>query len=383
MARRCSPPSCGWYTPAPGSSKTRIVSASETAACAGRLLVTGFEGDLLAARTRGAIERGERAGVILFKRNLPDRATTVALCAEIRKAAGSATPLIAVDEEGGRVSRMPPGEPRLPSMRELASLDAGAGSAELLISAGWALGRQLRELGFNLDFAPILDVDSNPANPVIGDRSFSSSPEAVAIAAQAFASGLGAGGVLACGKHFPGHGDTDKDSHFDLPVIRHDRARLDAVELYPFRMTKTFDSYMSAHIVVEALAPNTVATFSHTIMTKLLRDELGFQGALFSDDLEMRAVSAERGVEESAVLAIAAGCDILLVCKEEELAERAFEALVREIEKSPAFRERAREAAGRSEKLAKKARAYELLPRTGPDMADVLRSIDEARAKRK
>ena len=114
---------------------------------------------------------------------------------------------------------------------------------------------------------------------------------------------------------------------------------------------------MSAHIVVEALARGTVATFSHAVMTTLLRDDLAFHGALFSDDLEMKAVAASHAVEESAVLAIAAGCDILLVCKDEELAERAFEALVREIEKSAAFRERARQAAGRSETLATTARA--------------------------
>jgi len=250
--------------------------------------------------------------------------------------------------------------------------------------AGQALGRHLLALGFNLNFAPILDVDSNPQNPVIGDRSFSPKPDEVARLAIALAEGLTQGGVLACGKHFPGHGDTDKDSHFDLPVIRHERAHLDEIELVPFRAASAagLDSMMSAHIVVEALARGTVATFSHAVMTKLLRDDLGFRGALFSDDLEMRAVSAGTGPEESAVLSIAAGCDLVLVCKDEEFADRAFEALVKEIEKSAAFRERANEAAARSRELAQKAAEREAAPpMPGPSLAEVVGEI-EARASR-
>lgn len=352
------------------------MNAASPSRLAGKLLVTGFDGPILTTSTADALARGERAGCILFKRNMPSAAATRALNDSIRRASGR-TPLIAVDEEGGRVSRLPPGEPRLPPMRVLGAI----GDPELAQLAGRAVGARLSELGFNLDFAPVLDVDSNPANPVIGDRSFGASPKLVAQLGLAFADGLNAARVLACGKHFPGHGDTDKDSHFDLPVVRHSRDRLDRVELAPFREAarRGLDAIMSAHVVIEAIEPNVPATFSHRAMTELLRGELGFQGALFSDDLEMRAVSALRSAEESAVLSIMAGCDILLVCKEEEIADRVHAALVREIEKSPAFAERAADAARRSDALVHKASVLEASRHDGaPSLHDVLSEIEEA-----
>jgi beta-N-acetylhexosaminidase len=316
--------------------------------------MTGFDGPALAPRTRGALARGERAGCILFRRNLPDAGAAARLTAEIQRATGAAAPaLVGIDEEGGRVSRLPQGEPRLGPMRSLGRI----GDASLVRRAGAAVGARLAELGINLDFAPVLDVDSNPANPVIGDRSFGPRPALVAELGLALAEGLRAGGVLPCGKHFPGHGDTDKDSHFDLPVLEHARARLDAVELSPFRAAAAaeLEAVMSAHVVVRALDPDRPATLSRRVMTDLLRAELGFRGVLVSDDLEMRAVADRYPVEECAVLAVAAGCDLLLVCKEEEAAERAYEALVREADRSAAFSERCREAAGRVAALRSRA----------------------------
>lgn len=354
------------------------MSQDAAARTAGRLLVTGFDGPELSARTREALRRGERAGCILFKRNLDSAEQTRALTASIQAASASRA-LVAIDEEGGRVSRLPAGEARLPPMRMLGVL----GDAELVFDAGRAIGARLFQLGFNLDFAPILDVDSNPANPVIGDRSFGASPERVAQLAVAFARGLNAGGVLSCGKHFPGHGDTDKDSHFDLPVIRHDRARLDRVELLPFRAASAhnMDSIMSAHVVIEALEPGEPATFSKRAMTDLLRGELGFQGVLVSDDLEMRAVSARCDAGEAALRAVRAGCDLLLVCKSEDEADRAHAALVAEIAASSAFAARAEEAGARVDRM--RARAAELAmrgPQQGADLEQVLSRIADAGA---
>lgn len=348
---------------------------------AGQLLVTGFDGPTLSDRTRVALERGERAGVILFKRNLPTATATLALTRQIRAASAKADPsrppLVAIDEEGGRVTRLPPGEPRLPPMRALGAI----GDVELVERAGRAVGARLLELGFNLDFAPILDVDSNPANPVIGDRAFGSSPDLVATLGLAFARGLAAGGVLACGKHFPGHGDTDKDSHFDLPVVRHDRARLDRVELAPFRAAASagLESIMSAHVVMEAIDEAVPATFSRAAMTDLLRGDLGFGGVLVSDDLEMRAVSALKPPEESALIAITAGCDLLLVCKDEDLADRAHAALAQEIQRSPQFAARASQAAERVRALRDLAGARAASAQAGaPTIRDVLEQIDDS-----
>lgn len=343
----------------------------DASSLAGALLVTGFDGPTLTGRSAEALTRGERAGLILFKRNLPDVAGTLALTAAIRAATPAGLPaLVAVDEEGGRVSRLPPGEPRLGPMRALGA----RGDEALVHDAGHAVGARLFELGFNWDFAPILDVDSNPANPVIGDRSFSRDPAEVARLALAFARGLNAGGVLACGKHFPGHGDTDKDSHFDLPVVRHDRARLDALELLPFRRAAEagLESIMSAHVVMEAIDARVPATFARSAMTTLLREELGFRGVLVSDDLEMKAVAADHAPEESALIAIGAGCDLLLVCKEEDAADACHAALTREIEKSAAFRARASEAAGRVAALRDRARTLGEMRRPGPSIAEVL-----------
>lgn len=343
----------------------------DAARLAGALLVTGFPGPTLSSETERALARGERAGVILFKRNLPDVDATRALTAAVRAATPPGLPpLVAVDEEGGRVSRLPAGEPRLGPMRALGQ----RGDAALVRDAGHAIGARLFELGFNWDFAPILDVDSNPQNPVIGDRSFSSDPAEVARLALAFAEGLAAGGVLACGKHFPGHGDTDKDSHFDLPVVRHDRARLDAVELLPFRAAAAagLASLMSAHVVIEAIDETVPATLSRAAMHDLLRGELGFGGVLVSDDLEMRAVAARWAPEASALAALRAGCDLLLVCSDEAAAARCHEAIAREIAASASFRARCEEAAGRVRALRERAASLAARRAPAPSVASVL-----------
>lgn len=351
---------------------------------AGALLVAGFSGTSLAPRTAAALERGERAGVILFRRNLPDVAALVRIAEQTRAASlvhRSAVPLVAIDEEGGRVSRLPAPEIKLPPMRRVGTL----GSADLARRAGLAVGARLAALGVNLDFAPVLDVDSNPMNPVIGDRSFSSEPEACARLGLAFADGLRAGGVLPCGKHFPGHGDTDKDSHHDLPVLSHDRARLDAVELAPFREAARagLETIMSAHVVIRALDEDRPATLSRRVMTELLRTEIGFGGVLVSDDLEMRAVADRYPIDERTIGAVTAGCDALLICSDEDLADAAHAALTAEIESSAAFAARCREAASRMAALRRRAASlHEARAARAPSIADVVLEIEKAERAR-
>jgi beta-N-acetylhexosaminidase len=227
---------------------------------------------------------------------------------------------------------------------------AAEGDPDLVRRTARAVGRELAAIGFDLDFAPVLDVDTNPANPVIGDRAFGTSADAVSRLAIPFALGLQDAGVLACGKHFPGHGDTHLDSHLALPTVAHDRARLDEVELPPFAAAARAGvrTMMTAHVVCTALDANVPATLSRRALEDVLRGELGFEGVLFSDDLEMKAVADRAPVEQTAVEAIAAGCDVLLVCRDEDAQDRCHAALVREAERSPAFLARCAEAAERA-----------------------------------
>jgi beta-N-acetylhexosaminidase len=205
----------------------------------------------------------------------------------------------------------------------------------------------LAALGFSMDYAPVLDVHTRADNPVIGDRAFATEPKLVARAGLAFARGLVSAGVAACAKHFPGHGDTHTDSHLELPRVSHDRARLDAVELLPFRRAaREVPAIMSAHVVYDAL-DQVPATLSHRIATDVLRGELGFRGVLVSDDLEMRAVSETLDAGEAAVAAIEAGCDALLVCSSEDAQLAACAALVKRAESSATFRVRCEEAHAR------------------------------------
>jgi beta-N-acetylhexosaminidase len=200
-----------------------------------------------------------------------------------------------------------------------------------------------------MNFAPVVDVDTNPDNPVIGDRAFSNEPQRVAELAGAYLRGLRAGGVQNCLKHFPGHGDTLLDSHQALPTVAHGRQRLEQVELLPFRrLASLADSMMTAHVVYAGLDPLQPATLSPGISTALLRRELAFDGVLFSDDLEMQAIAGHGSVEESAVLAIRAGCDLLLICSSADAQQRAHQALTRTVERDAGFRSRCVEAVRRS-----------------------------------
>lgn len=313
----------------------------------GQLLVCGWDGVELPSELIAALRAGERGGLIAFRRNLPHleaaaRASETAVAAAPREL----VPFVGLDEEGGRVSRLPAPVRPLPPMRRLGSAD----DPELCRRAGAAVAGVLAPLGFGIDFAPVLDVDSNPANPVIGDRAFSNRPDRVAALGIAFARGLQSGGVAACGKHFPGHGDTHLDSHVALPSVDHGPERLRAVELVPFRAAASAGvaALMSAHVVFSALDPRVPATLSHRIATTLLREELAFGGVLFSDDLAMRALADRMSVEQSAVAAVEAGCDVLLACHDAALQARAQEALVARASADPSFCARCVEAFERS-----------------------------------
>lgn len=316
------------------------MSLSLSVTC-GQLLVVGLAGTTLAEDERRTLSQGTRGGVTLFKRNVGSIEDVAALTAALRAAAPEELPpLVAIDQEGGRVVRIGPPLLALPAMRKIGDLGDPSFAAEL----AEAHARELRALGITMSFAPVADVHTRAENPIIGDRAFGTTPEVVATFAGAWADGLARGGLLACAKHFPGHGDTTVDSHLALPRVERPRDELMAVEVAAFRplaRRPSIAAMMTAHVVYPAL-DDRPATMSRAIVTDLLRGELGFEGVLFSDDLEMKAISLAAG--DAAVAAIAAGCDVLLVCSRADLAEEAHDALVREAEKSPAFRARCEEA---------------------------------------
>jgi beta-N-acetylhexosaminidase len=313
----------------------------------GQLLVCGFYGTVAPPSLTNAMKGGLRGGVILFRRNLTHDLEAVA---ELNRSLADACasdlpPLIGVDQEGGRVARLGPPVLTVPPMLVLAR----SGGLELAGRVARAQARELSALGFTMNFAPVLDVNTCEKNPIIGDRAFSSDAREVVRYGAAYVRGLQDGGVLACGKHFPGHGDTAKDSHLELPVVTHGRARLDECELLPFRAAigAGVAALMSAHVEYPALDKGVPATMSRAICASLLRRELAFDGVLLSDDLEMKAIADRYSIEEAAVEAIWAGCDGLLVCSDEERQARAHEALVRRAETDARFRDRCAEAAAR------------------------------------
>ncbi|MET0406125.1 MAG: beta-N-acetylhexosaminidase, partial [Cystobacter sp.] len=274
---------------------------------------------------------------------------TATLCRDIKTRAGRPF-ILSVDQEGGRVARLR-GAPftNLPSMRALGQRQ----DLELLERVGRLLAHELRAVGFDWDFAPVLDVDTHPDNPVIGDRSFSGNPHDVARMGVALARGLEAGGVASCGKHFPGHGDTTTDSHLTLPRLPHSLERLREVELVPFQAFAQagLSSLMTAHVLFDALDSKVPATMSPRVLQGLLREELGFDGVLVSDDLEMKAIAEHYSVEEAAVQGTLAGVDLFLVCHQVDVQRRAIEALVRAVESGRVPRARIDEAHRRLARL--------------------------------
>jgi beta-N-acetylhexosaminidase len=312
------------------------------------LFCVGFHGKTPSPEVLELVRRGVY-GVILFARNIDDAEQVAALVGELKRAAARPL-LVSVDQEGGRVARLraAQGFTELPPMRALGE----TGDAALAREVGLLLGRELRSVGVDQDYAPVVDVDTNPANPVIGDRSLSRDPEEVARLGAALAQGLQAAGVAACAKHFPGHGDTSLDPHKDLPRLPHARERLDRVELLPFRALARAGvaSVMTAHVIFDPLDAERPGTFSPQVM-RLLREQVGFDGCAISDDLEMKAIAEHFPLEEAAPGAIAAGVDALLVCHHAHVQHRAIDLVRSAVESGRIPRARIAEARSRVVRL--------------------------------
>ncbi|HEX5688500.1 MAG TPA: beta-N-acetylhexosaminidase [Roseiflexaceae bacterium] len=284
-----------------------------------KLVCVGFDGLAVNDDLRSVIARGVR-NVILFARNYRDRAQLMELCREIKSLAPHGEPImICVDHEGGRVQRFLEGFALIPSMREIGRLVLG-GDCEIAEHCAKRLGSgiagELRACGIHMNLAPVLDVDSNPDNPVIGERSFGRDPHLVARLGCAMIETFQSNGLAACGKHFPGHGDTSTDSHFDLPRLTHDMQRLRDVELVPFAaaIAAGVACIMTSHVMFEALDPHYPATMSQRVITGLLRGDMGFDGVVITDDLEMKAIAEHFGAVQGAIMAAKAGADMLMCC---------------------------------------------------------------------
>ena len=304
----------------------------------GQLFLVGCQGEALSNDERLLIEEYQFAGLILFKINCGDPAQLVSLCRTIWQSFDAVPPFIAIDQEGGRVHRLPAPFSHFPAAARIGARH----DPELAYRLGNATAAELSLTGVNLNFAPVLDVQSNPNSPIIGDRAFAGEPARVIEIAAAWAQGLRDGGVIPCGKHFPGHGDADKDSHFDLPIVRKSMDELQATELPPFAHAcrNRIEALMTAHVAYPALDPKLPATLSKAIVTGLLRHQLGYDGVVFSDDMEMKAVSDRYSVEAATALAVRAGVDVLLYCHEIDMAAAAFEFLCDEAERDASVRAR-------------------------------------------
>lgn len=284
----------------------------------GQLLIGGFEGTEIGDQATRLVQEYQVGGLILYGRNIAGAGQLVTLTNGLKALNGDGIPLfLSIDQEGGGVDRMPPEVRRTPG----AYCVGQTGSVPAAQSYGDVLAAECAAFGLNLDFAPVLDVWSNPGNTVIGQRAFSADARTVAGLGPAAARRMMDQGIIPAVKHFPGHGDTAVDSHVGLPVVDKSPEELEETELIPFRAAiqsagtdGQVPAVMVAHILLTQLDPERPASLSPAVVTGLLREELGFAGAVLTDDLTMGAVTQSYGLGEAAVLAVEAGCDILLVC---------------------------------------------------------------------
>lgn len=308
-----------------------VMSFSEVRRRIGRLAIAGFAGPSVPPELRELAREFDLGGVIYFARNIEEPGQVRELSRE-SAALKQEWPLwISVDQEGGRVARLKRPFTEWPPMITLGR----CGDDEMTARFARALADELRAVGINLDYAPVLDVHTNPKNPVIGDRALSERAEVVARLGSRMIQALQAADVAACGKHFPGHGDTSTDSHLELPIVDQSPERIAAVELLPFRAAVAADvaCIMTAHVMVPALDAARPATLSPVIVTDLLKTTMGHRGMVISDDLGMKAISESTGLGEAMVLSLLAGCDAVLLCNQTPDEQfGALEAVVKAIE---------------------------------------------------
>lgn len=304
---------CSICSPCLGATELSTWSLEEKA---GQLLMVHFQGDAANEEARALIQDVKVGGIIYYNwangLHSPEQVRTLSIgLQQLASENLHPTPLlIAVDQEGGIVARLQKGFTKFPGNRALGETD----DPHLAEAAATIIGQELRAVGINMNLAPVVDVHSNPRNPVIGTRSFGEDPKLVAAFGESALKGYESSHIIATLKHFPGHGDVEVDSHKDLPVVHKTKEELQQVELLPFaRLAPKADAIMTAHILVPALDPQNCSTLSEKTLT-YLRETLGFQGVIISDSLVMEGVLKKcRSVEEAAIQALQAGCDMLIL----------------------------------------------------------------------
>ena len=280
----------------------------------GQLIIIGLNGYTIDDHTKEMIEKYNIGGFILFKYNISDENQTLELLNNLKKVnSNNSIPLfLSIDEEGGRVSRLPKSFSKLPSAGKIGDIN----DKDISLEYGKIIGKRLKSLGFNMNFGPVLDVNSNPKNPVIGDRAFGSTAEIVVDNGVQVMEGISSENIISVIKHFPGHGDTNMDSHIELPVIDKDLKEVEELELTPFieGIKQGADGIMIGHILFSKLDSEYPATLSREIITKLLREKLAYNEIIISDDMTMGAIIKNYTIEDAAVKFLKAGGDIVLVC---------------------------------------------------------------------
>lgn len=323
----------------------------------GQMIFSGVNGTKMTAETKNIIKSYHVGGIILFGNNIKGIAQTVNFMNEL-KTANVENPyplLLGVDEEGGSVTRMPKGMKSLPSSSSIGALN----DPDVSFNVGTILGMQLKGLGFNLDFAPVLDVNSNPNNPIIGDRSFGDNSNIVTRLGIQTMKGIQNEGVISVMKHFPGHGDTGVDSHFELPEVNKSYQNLSELELVPFKkaISEGADVSMVAHILLPKIDETYPASMSKQVITDILRDDYNFNGIVITDDLTMEAITDHFNVADAAVQSVKAGADLLLVAHDPNLIAKVFENLKAAVESGEISEDRIDESVERIKNLKMK---YEL-----------------------
>jgi len=332
----------------------------------GQMLMVGFPSPTYDDHIKELVGEYKIGNIILFSRNVRDGEQLKNLCMDIQKDVIKNTgipALISIDQEGGMVTRIYKSATYLPGNMAIAATD----NPENAYKIGGIAGKELRALGININFAPVLDVNNNLLNPVIGVRSYGENPEKVAEFGVNYIKGLQKERVIATAKHFPGHGDTSVDSHLDLPLVEHDRDRLYKVELYPFKkaIENGVDAIMTAHILFTAFEENRLpATLSYNILTNILRKEFDFDGIIVTDCMEMNAIAKYFGTAKAAAMAVKAGADIVLVSHTKRLQIEAFNEIKEAVLRGEIPIERINESVERIIKLKEK---YNLFKNPYPD----------------
>ncbi len=344
---------------------------------AAQLLTVGFFEQHLSDSLKKLIDAGV-SGVVLFARNIDTPAQVVELIQDIKGYAGRPI-YVGLDQEGGLVQRLRQGFTRVPPMRALGSI----GDVDLARRLGHHIGRELRAVGIDVNYAPILDVDTNPNNPIIGNRSFSRDAHLVGELGVALGQGLESAGVASCGKHFPGHGDTEQDSHQELPRLSHAMARLNEVELVPFRswVAAGLASVMTAHVIFEPLDAEYPATMSRPVLHGILREQMGYEGLIVTDDIEMKAIADHYGYDEAALRGVDAGVDNFLCCHTAEVALQIINTVALGVQSGRVRQERLEQANRRTaafvERWARPAEAPVFSELATREFAELIDEINE------